>query len=61
MFNDYIRRELNYKVDMPYYTSARDLGPGAFTWNWARPNPNSPAAEVLRWDTLTWPRRFAPP
>jgi carboxypeptidase C (cathepsin A) len=37
VFNDYIRRELNYKVDMPYYTSARDLGPGVFTWNWARP------------------------
>jgi carboxypeptidase C (cathepsin A) len=42
VFNDYIRRELNYKVDMPYYTSARDLGPGVFTWNWARPNPNFP-------------------
>jgi carboxypeptidase C (cathepsin A) len=37
VFNDYIRRELNYKLDMPYYTSARDLGPGVFTWNWARP------------------------
>lgn len=42
VFNDYIRRELNYKVDMPYYTSARDLGQGAFTWNWARPNTNFP-------------------
>ena len=42
VFNDYIRRELNYKVDMPYYTSARDLGPGVFTWNWARPNPGFP-------------------
>jgi carboxypeptidase C (cathepsin A) len=41
-FNDYIRRELNYKVDMPYYTSARDLGPGVFTWNWARPDPRFP-------------------
>jgi carboxypeptidase C (cathepsin A) len=42
VFNDYIRRELNYKVDMPYYTSARDLGQGVFTWNWARPNPGFP-------------------
>ncbi len=42
VFNDYIRRDLNYKVDMPYYTSARELGPGVFTWNWARPNPNFP-------------------
>ncbi len=42
VFNDYIRRELDYKVDMPYYTSARELGPGVFTWNWARPNPNFP-------------------
>jgi carboxypeptidase C (cathepsin A) len=35
VFNDYIRRELNYKTDMPYYTSARDLE--TFTWNWANP------------------------
>jgi carboxypeptidase C (cathepsin A) len=33
-FNDYVRRELNYKTDMPYYVSAReDWGP-AFDWNW---------------------------
>ena len=37
VFNDYVRRELNYKVDMPYYTSARDLG--TFNWNWANPRP----------------------
>jgi carboxypeptidase C (cathepsin A) len=42
VFNDYVRRELNYKVDMPYYTSARDLG--TFTWNWANPQPNAPGA-----------------
>jgi carboxypeptidase C (cathepsin A) len=42
VFNDYIRRELNYKVDMPYYTSAQQLGPGVFTWNWARPNTRFP-------------------
>ncbi|MFL6351798.1 MAG: S10 family peptidase [Bryobacteraceae bacterium] len=33
-FNDYVRRELNYKTDMPYYVSAHeDWGPG-FDWNW---------------------------
>ncbi len=33
-FNDYVRRELNYKTDMPYYVSAHeDWGP-AFDWNW---------------------------
>ena len=35
VFNNYIRNELNYKVDMPYYTSARDLG--TFSWSWAEP------------------------
>ncbi len=35
VFNNYIRNELNYKIDMPYYTSARELG--TFTWNWAEP------------------------
>ena len=38
VFNDYVRRELNYKVDMPYYTSARDLG-APFNWNWVVPPP----------------------
>lgn len=33
VLNDYVRRELNYKTDLPYYTSARELG--AFTWNWS--------------------------
>ena len=42
VFNDYVRRELNYKVDMPYYTSARDLG--TFNWNWANPRPPGPGA-----------------
>ncbi|HET9742446.1 MAG TPA: peptidase S10 [Terriglobales bacterium] len=32
MFNDYIRRELNYKVDMPYWTSAGESG--NFHWSW---------------------------
>jgi carboxypeptidase C (cathepsin A) len=34
VFNDYVRRELGYKVDMPYYTSARDGG--SFEWNWSQ-------------------------
>jgi carboxypeptidase C (cathepsin A) len=33
VFNDYIRRELNYKTDMPYYTSARESG--VFNWSWS--------------------------
>jgi carboxypeptidase C (cathepsin A) len=42
VFNDYIRRDLNYKVDMPYYTSAMDLGPGVFHWKWENPPRNLP-------------------
>ena len=36
VFNDYVRRELNYKTDLPYYVSAQDagLGPEAFRWDW---------------------------
>ena len=34
-FNDYVRRELGYKVDMPYYTSAREGG--MFNWSWSAP------------------------
>ncbi len=37
VFNNYIRTELNYKVDMPYYTSAREIG--SFSWTWANPQP----------------------
>ncbi len=32
VFNDYVRRELNYKTDTPYYTSARELS--GFSWGW---------------------------
>jgi len=43
VFNDYIRRELNYKVDTPYYVSARDSG--LFQWNWTGgPQPPQAAA-----------------
>ncbi len=42
VFNDYVRRDLNYKVDMPYYTSARELG--TFSWSWANPQRTGPGA-----------------
>jgi carboxypeptidase C (cathepsin A) len=32
VFNNYVRNELNYKVDMPYYVSATQSG--NFAWNW---------------------------
>jgi len=32
VFNDYVRRELNYKTDMPYWTSAGQSG--NFRWSW---------------------------
>src|SRR5579864_3571169 len=34
VFNDYIRRDLGYKTDMPYYFSARDAYGGGFRWDW---------------------------
>lgn len=35
VLNDYLRRELGYKQDMPYYTSARESG--MFQWSWTSP------------------------
>ena len=35
VFYDYVRRELNYKVDMPYYTSASESG--VFQWSFSPP------------------------
>src|SRR5260370_31385315 len=46
VFNDYIRRELNYKVDMPYYTSARDSG--LFQWSWTGGPPPPAAAAATK-------------
>ncbi len=47
LINDYLRRDLNYKVDMPYNTSARDL-PG-FEWDWGGTRTTSPeTASALR-------------
>ena len=34
VFNDYVRRELGYKTDMPYYVMAHDAWGHAFEWNW---------------------------
>jgi len=33
VFNDYVRRELNYKTDQPYWTSAQESG--NFHWSWS--------------------------
>jgi carboxypeptidase C (cathepsin A) len=38
VFNDYVRRELQYKTDMPYYTSAQEMGKG-FIWSWTSHSP----------------------
>ena len=46
LVNDYIRRELNYKVDMPYNTSAREL-PG-FEWEWGNRTTAPETASALR-------------
>lgn len=35
VFNNYVRNELNYKVDMPYYTSAGESG--VFNWSFTEP------------------------
>jgi carboxypeptidase C (cathepsin A) len=35
VFNDYVRRELNYKVDMPYYVSGQQSG--LFQWSFTAP------------------------
>ena len=34
VFNQYVRNELNYKVDMPYFTSAQESG--VFNWSFTR-------------------------
>jgi carboxypeptidase C (cathepsin A) len=49
VFNDYVRRELNYKTDMPYYTTAYTVwGPGMH-WDWGSPERGFPdTASALR-------------
>ncbi|MBV9613611.1 MAG: peptidase S10 [Acidobacteriaceae bacterium] len=34
VFNDYVRRELNYKTDMPYYTTAYTVWGANMKWDW---------------------------
>lgn len=34
VLNDYVRRELGYKTDMPYYVMARAAWGHAFDWDW---------------------------
>lgn len=46
VINDYLRRDLNYKVDMPYNTSAREL-PG-FQWEWGNRTTAPETASALR-------------
>jgi carboxypeptidase C (cathepsin A) len=46
VLNDYLRRELNYKVDMPYNVSAREL-PG-FEWEWTKGTTSPETATPLR-------------
>jgi carboxypeptidase C (cathepsin A) len=50
VFNNYLRTELNYKVDMPYNVSApRGNGPGGDTWDWGSAGRGFPdTATALR-------------
>ncbi len=58
VFNDYLRRELNYRTDMPYVVSARDMGGapdpgqrggGPFHWEWGSAEEGFPdTATALR-------------
>jgi carboxypeptidase C (cathepsin A) len=38
VFNDYVRRDLGYKVDMPYYTLAQEYEKN-FKWSWNQGGP----------------------
>jgi carboxypeptidase C (cathepsin A) len=50
VFNNYLRTELNYKVDMPYNVRApRAGGPGGDTWDWGSAGSGFPdTASALR-------------
>jgi carboxypeptidase C (cathepsin A) len=48
-FNNYLRTELNYKVDMPYNVSAPRGGPGGDTWDWGSAGDGFPdTASAMR-------------
>ncbi len=49
VFNDYVRRELGYKTDMPYYVMAHAAWGPAFEWNWGSSGNGFPdTATALR-------------
>jgi len=49
VFNDYVRRELNYRTDMPYYTTAYSAWGPSVQWNWQLPEGGYPdTATALR-------------
>jgi carboxypeptidase C (cathepsin A) len=49
VFNNYLRTELNHKVDMPYNVSAPRGGPGGDTWDWGSAGRGFPdTASALR-------------
>jgi carboxypeptidase C (cathepsin A) len=58
VFNDYLRRELNYRTDVPYFVSAREMsgpsepgqrGGGPFHWEWGSAEEGFPdTATALR-------------
>jgi len=49
VFNEYVRRELNYKTDMPYYTTAYQTWGPAMKWDWGSAGEGFPdTASALR-------------
>lgn len=49
VFNSYLKKELNYSTDMPYYTSASGEYGSAFKWDWGSAGQGFPdTASALR-------------
>jgi len=49
VFNEYIRRELNYKTDMPYYATAYQTWGPSIKWDWGSAGEGFPdTASALR-------------
>ncbi len=51
VFNDYVRRELNYKVDMPYYVSGQQSG--LFHWSFSAPQGGRGGGSPFEMETST--------
>lgn len=51
VFNDYVRRELNYKVDMPYYVSGHQSG--FFQWSFSAPQGGREGGNPFEMETST--------